>query len=133
MWAGMSPCKVTRTTEPNRLCRTLCSMLSSRSSASNSWIPYRVRVTRKGCARNDSCREERVQVGSDHLIRQTKCGDEDGTICGTPEERLIGTGAAGIRNLNAGKQLFPTRRAPPPPGSGSGWRYAGDARSKAAV
>ena len=47
--AGIASSTVRRTTEPKRRWRTLCSMVSSRSSASSSWMSMSAsRITRKG-------------------------------------------------------------------------------------
>ena len=71
MWAGMASLTVTRTTEPKRRWRTLCSMVSSRSSASSSWIiHFGIAGDAEGMRFEDlHAREELVQVGGDDLLQ----------------------------------------------------------------
>src|SRR5674476_424499 len=104
MRSGMCSSMVTRITEPNRRRRTKRSIVSSRSSASSSWMASSAsRVTRKGCDSRTSIPGKR-----DWRLSALTCSSQVNHCCGAlPASSLCSAaasdGAAAEQSEDAGK------------------------------
>src|SRR5665647_3569192 len=90
MRSGMCSSMVTRITEPNRRRRTKRSMVSSRSSASSSWMASSAsRVTRKGCDSRTSIPGKR-----DWRFAAMTCSSQVNHCCGASAGSSSGSAPA---------------------------------------